>query len=248
MQIRTGRLSASLFLLFAGLILPSGASPAAQAPKPRFVVVLLDETSSFTPYWQPSIDFAARVAMGLRPGDAFAVIGIDNHGMDPEDARIPITLIDPGTLKSIGDKKALARKVKLLTRRPATKPFRTDILNATRQAAVFSQSNAVQGFEPMLVYFSDMQETPRLPVPGDIKGWSFPQGGTAHCFFVNVTGWADRVVTSHAGAKASPAGSWNSMTDQWISVFTKLGLKADAQSFHQSGQAAVEIRRLFPVI
>ena len=92
--------AAAALLCLSGCGLPA---PGRAAPDHRLVVVLLDETGSFVNYWQPCLDLAASVASRLKPGDAFAVIGIDDHGNDPEDARIPVTLVSPGALQSLAE-------------------------------------------------------------------------------------------------------------------------------------------------
>jgi len=227
----------------------SGCGMGVAAPPRRsFVIVLLDESSSFEKFWQPSVDLAAMAANRLKPGDAFAVIGVDDEGNGEDDTRVPLTLVNRGSLMSLGDKKALSKKVKALTPRKS-KRDQTDILNAIQQASILADSPSVQGFKPVLLFFSDMQESrlrdsktrsPRLPVPADIKGWKFASPGEAHCFFVNVTDWVDR-------SKKMNGTTWDTMVGSWVAVFNAAGLSADAKkSFHQSGAAKVEIERLFP--
>lgn len=228
--------AALAFFLLTGCGLPARGSVAA--PRHHLVVVLLDETASFVNYWPPAVELAATVAGRLKPGDAFAAIGIDDHGNDPEDARIPVTVVSPGALQSLGDRKALARKVKALERRPSKRP-RTDILGAIQQASIFATSPAMQDYQPILLFFSDMQETPRLPGPADIKGWKFATRGEAYCFYVNVTDWVDHV--KKAGT------TWDGMVGSWSAVLNAAGLDADPRkSFFQSGDSKVEINRLFP--
>jgi hypothetical protein len=214
-------------------------SGLAAAPQRRLIVVMLDETGSFVNYWQDCVGFAALVANRLKPGDAFAVIGIDDHGNDPEDARIPVTMINQGSLMALADKKTLAKKVKLLEPRKAKKPL-TDILHAIQQASIFANSPALQGYKPMVLFFSDMQETPRLPSPADIKGWGFETRGEAYCFYVNVTDWVDR-------SKKQKGTSWDSLVGSWTAILNAAGLDADPKkSFYQRGDTQVGISRLFP--
>lgn len=229
-------LAAVTVLSLSGCGLPA---PGTAAPRRRLVIVLLDETGSFVNYWQPCVDLAATVASRLKPGDGFGVIGIDDHGNDPEDARIPVTLVSPGALQSLADRKALARKVKALEPRKAKKPL-TDILHAIQQAAIFANSPALQGYKPVLLFFSDMQETPHLPVPADIRGWRFATPGAAYCFYVNVTDWVDH-------SKKQKGTTWDAMVESWTAILNAAGLDADPKkSFFQSGDSKVEINRLFP--
>jgi hypothetical protein len=228
--------AAAALLYLSGCGLPA---PGRAAPDHRLVVVLLDETGSFVDYWQPCLDLAASVASRLKPGDAFAVIGIDDHGNDPEDARIPVTLVSPGALQSLADRKSLAKKVKALEPRKAKRPL-TDILHAMQQASIFANAPAMQGYKPVVLFFSDMQETPRLPGPADIKGWNFAARGEAYCFYVNVTGWVDH-------AKTQRGTTWDSLVESWTATLNAAGLDADPKkSFFQSGDSKVEISRLFP--
>jgi hypothetical protein len=229
-------LAAAAVFPMAGCGMPAHGSTAG--PHHRLVIVLLDETASFVGYWQDCVGLAATVAGRLKPGDAFAAIGIDDHGNDPEDARIAVTIVSPGSLMALGDRKALAKKVKVLERRPSRKPL-TDILNAIQQAAIFANSPAMQDYKPMLLFFSDMQQTPRLPGPADIKGWKFANRGEAFCFYVNVTDWVDR---SKKGGT-----SWDGMVGTWTAVLNAAGLDAAPKTnFFQSGDSRVEINRLFP--
>jgi len=223
------------------------SAPAAKTPLSkmhhRLVIVMLDETSSFTPYWQACVDFAGKVASRLQAGDAFAVIGIDDHGNDPDDARIPIEKLDNSSLRMLGQRKVLAKRVRALQIRPHKKDL-TDILEGIHQAAIFAESSAVEGYYPVLLIFSDMQETmhrpQRLPVPSDIAGWKFEHGGEAHCFYVNVTDWID-------ASKKQKGTSWDTMVGSWVAVLNAAGLDADAKkSFLQSGDTKLEIDRLFP--
>ena len=229
-------LATAAAVFMAGCGIPARGAPGA--PRHKLVMVLLDETASFVTYWPDCIKLAASVAGRLGPGDAFGVIGIDDHGNDPDDARIPITIVSPGALQSLANRTGLARKVKALDRRKSKKPL-TDILNAIQQAAIFANSPALQDYKPMLLFFSDMQQTPRLPTAADIKGWKFTNRGEAFCFYVNVTDWVDR--SKKGGA------TWDGMVGSWTAVLNAAGLDANPKkNFFQSGDSKIEINRLFP--
>jgi hypothetical protein len=224
---------AGLVMMLLAASLMSGPADAAQGK--RFVVLMLDETGSFTGYWQECLDYAAAIVHRLGPEDAFTLIGIDDHGFDPEDARIEITFVDPSPLKAVQQKRALAAKIKSLQRRPLKRNL-TDIVGAIRQAALFS--NSQKGFRPVLALFCDMNQTPRQPAPSDAAGIKFPAGAEAHCFYVNASGWMDKAATS--GGK-----SWDTLVDRWISVFTPMGVRSGKGDYYQRGQARAAIGGIF---
>ena len=247
----------ALGALIAGVLSCGVAAQFGAAAKTdsqhHLVIVLLDETSSFQKFWDESVSLTATVANRLRPGDAFTVIGIDDHGKDNEDTRVPIRILNPGALNAIGERNQLVHTVRELRQRkmnPDREHDLTDITGALSQAAGFTNNLAVQDYYPIVLLFTDLEQTQfgkeplRLPKPEDVSGSKFKNGGEAHCFLVDLSGWTKR--TQSLLEKDSRGTAWNNLVDVWTAVFRQAGLEASASSFHQAGDSRVEIERLFP--
>ena len=200
-----------------------GGSPE----RPRFVAVLIDETDSFTKDWDAMIRAVGLVANRLGPGAGMVVIGVDDQGFQPDDIRIDVRFLDPSPLKSRIDARRLAQEIGALKRRTPKRPV-TDVLGAIRHAAYFV--NRYPHVDPVVVAFSDMRQTPRMPTAADATGLSFPAGTTVNCFFVDATGWQD----------------WRKTVQNWQELLTKAGASISAESFHQKAETTVELNRMFP--
>ncbi len=195
--------------------------------QPWFILTLVDETESFRNYWNEMLGWVTTIVSRFQPQDGFGLIAVNDAGFQPENVRIPMTELSPGMLEAVIGKRKLIEAVKALERRKARRPL-TDLMGSLRHAAHFLKAQA--GHEPILVVFSDMKQTPRMPVPQDAAGLRFPEGTRAHFFYVDATGWTD----------------WQRSIDTWYSVLSPTGLVFGASDFYQKGQTAQAINRIFP--
>jgi hypothetical protein len=161
----------------------------------------------------------------LQPGEGFGLIGIDDQGFEPDDVRIPMQVLDQNPLKAGVQKQELAAQVGRLDRRNQSRPF-TDIVGAIRHAEYFVKNE--RDHRPVLLIFSDMRQTPKMPTPANFAGLRFPEGTEAHCLFVDASGWAD----------------WQQSVDLWVKLLTAAGAKITADDFHQKGRTNVAIGRI----
>jgi len=201
--------------------------------RPRFVMALVDESASFEPYWQKSLDAIGKVVENLGPSDAFGLIGIDDKGFDPEDVRVPIQAIDPAALKTKRTTRAWAANLATVQRRTHKRNY-TDILGAVRHAAFFLNSQPDR--DPVLLIFSDMEQTPRMPAVADVD-FQLAGGARVYCFFVNTSGWADR-------AGVSGGTGWDIVVGRWQSILSSAGASVTKGDFYQEGNILVELPRL----
>ena len=210
--------------------------------KPRFIIILLDETVSFRltsiDFW-PEICFrASKIVSRLQPGEAFVIIGIDGHGFDPDDVRIPSTILDESFLKAVQQKRKVVKQIKELKRRPSNFPY-TDIMGALQQTA-----NLLKGesdYEAVIAIFSDMIQTPRFPRLQDATGLSFPENTRVYCFYVNAT----------EGNLAIPGTqSWDRIVNAWVPIFEHSGLIYKQQdgndNFLTRDKTNLQFDRIFP--
>jgi len=220
----------SFVALGAAIVIVGGCGlvgNTGSAERPRFVAVLIDETESFAKDWDAMLRAVGLVANRLGPGGGMVVIGIDDEGFQPDDVRIDVRFLDPSPLKSRIDARRLAQEIGALKRRTPKRPL-TDVLGAIRHAAYFV--NRYPHVDPVIVAFSDMRQTPRMPTAADASGLSFPVGTTVNCYFVDATGWQD----------------WRKTVQNWQELLTNAGASISAESFHQKAETTVELNRLFP--
>jgi len=223
----------------AAALLMTGCDAAASQPglgsdaRPRFVMALVDETASFEPCWQKSLHAIGKVVESLGPNEAFGLIGIDDRGFDPEDVRVPIQVIDPAVLKAHRQKRAWAANLATVQRRTHKRNY-TDILGAVRHAAFFL--NRQPDRNPVLLIFSDMEQTPQMPAVADVD-FQLAGGARVYCFFVNTSGWADRI-------GVSVGTSWDIVVGRWQSILSSAGASVTKGNFYQEGSILVELPRL----
>lgn len=226
-----------LFVAIGLLVCLSGCTTCINPEKsiPRFVIVLVDETDSVGfykdgklqyLYWPEFIPWVAKIAEKLSPSDAFCVIGIDDHGFDDDDIRIPITTLDENTLKAVIQKKSLVRNIKALTRRQE-KYKATDITGALSQAAYLLQKDPSRKSE--IVIFSDMIQEPLAPTPKSVKNLNFPNGTELNCFYVSASG----------------RDKWETVVDTWVKVLQSTGLDVSIKNFHQRGEMSLQFNNVF---
>jgi hypothetical protein len=227
------------FLIFLPLI--GGCNNLSEQIKKadthRFVIVLLDETSSFSTkngegvqFWSEVIPWVDKIVNKLQPGDGFGVIGIDAKGFETEDIRINLEVLNEGQLKAQQQKLNLRNQVKTLSRREGAKA--TDILGALSHAA-YLLNNQDKKFKGEIVIFSDMQQTARRNVKE--PEYRFPEGTLGYCFYVNATG----------------EGNWDKLTNEWIPIFERLNLNVSRKDgklhFYQRGEMQIGFINTFGI-
>lgn len=199
--------------------------------RPRLTIVLLDETGSRAKAWETMCEKAAVIASHLRNKDAFALIGIDDHGFDEDDVRIPLFIVQAPSDLMVGvlnqQRQALAQRVVRLKRRG--NPHKTDIVGAVRQALDIANKESKQR-SVVLAFFSDMQQTPKMPDAKSFEGIKFPEGTDAYCFYVSASGHYDFPTT----------------VELWQRLFTAAGVAISANDFHQQGTVDVALNSAFP--
>lgn len=231
-------LSIALFMLFPLLnACDKIAEEIGKNEKPRFVIVLLDETGSFaleqegvkTQFWSEIIPWASRIVDSLNPGEGFGLIGIDDQGFDTEDIRISLEVMDEGVLKANIQKKELKKRVKELTRREGANY--TDIMGALSHAA-YLLNNMEGKYQGIIVIFSDMVQTQKKGLSDELK-CHFPDGTKGYCFYVNATG----------------QGKWDFLINKWDAIFKGLNLdvkKPDGKlHFYQRGEMKQAFKNTF---
>jgi hypothetical protein len=209
---------------------------------PRFVMVLLDETESFrigeTQFWPEVRSWAVELARRLQPGEGFGVIGIDDHGFDPGDIRVDMRILDERTLMAIQQRNEIIKNLKDLPRRHLKRP-RTDILGALKQVADLLKDE--NDHRCVVVIFSDMIQTPKMPTVAMVSGSVFPKGTEVYCFYVNAT-----TVSSDVEGQRS----WNNIVNTWRAIFDRAGLKYETEPghyhFYQRGNTRTVFDRVFP--
>jgi hypothetical protein len=232
-------LSALTLTATGGLLLVTQEDAAAQsirigAYRPRFIAVFLDETGSRGQVWDPMRDQAGVIASRLKNREAFTVIGIDDHGFDEEDVRIPLTIVetpnDPSGLNVAAlnqQRQAIVQQIAKLKRRG--NPQSTDIVGAIRQAMDMAKKESSDR-RVVLAFFSDMQQTPKMPDAAAFKSIQFPSGTEAYCFYVS----------------ASQSYDFPRTVDLWQSLLTNAGIKISKNDFHQQGTVRVGVNMAFP--
>ena len=91
----------------------------------------------------------------------------------------------------------------------------------------------------MVVIFSDMDQTPRMPRLEDAKDLRFPAGTEVYCTYVNASGWADNI-------KVPGWQGWDSIVNRWLAIFTGAGAKMTKDNFYQQGNWPIEFDRIVP--
>lgn len=220
-------LGVSIFFL---LLLLTGCGEWEQE-KPRFVIALVDETDSFkldnTMFWPEVLPWIATIVNRLQPGDKFCVIGIDGHGFDTDDVRIPIETLDESTLKAVIQKRGISERVMALTRRQE-RHRATDILGALYHATYFLEKE--KGYRRTIIIFSDMIHYPWPPTTEDAADLWFPEDTEVYCFYVNASG----------------RKNWENIINTWVSIFNSAGLQVTKDCFYQRDEVKSQIDKIFP--
>ncbi len=214
--------------------------PVRAASSKRLFIVFLDETGSsgVENPWSQAVGLASELARRIGPDDAFVLIGIDDHAGDPGDVRIPMQAMDPNPIRAMGMKRQLALQIKRLTvRNPQSK--NTDILGAIATASQLALRHTE--YRPILAFFSDMDQFPKLPTVSDVRslGISFPANAEARVFLFNAVAYANRNKMQVAPAEIR-------LKQTWLSVFRAARVRAEDQDFVPMADTVAVFNRLYP--
>ena len=205
-------LGVSFLILFEGC--DTKSNPVLD--KPRFIIAMVDETPSFhvdtMQFWPELRSWVAQIVQRMEPGERFAIIGIDDHGFDVDDIRVPVLMLDENSLTASRQKREIIKTVLSLNRRPLAHPY-TDIIGGLHQAANILKGQ--ENYRAMIAIFSDMIQTPRFPTIDDAKDLSFPPDSHVYCFYVDATRGHEKVTGQE---------SWNRIVSAWVPVFEAAGL------------------------
>ena len=223
------------------LVLCLTLSQGCNGPEPqkKLVIVLVDETESFALYRQRGVvenmywdevleSLLPKIVHSLEAGGAFAVIGIDEHGFDEEDVRIPFTALPDGFLEAKMAKDRIARQIGELQRRQQ-RHRSTDILGALYHAAYFAKRYPER--QAIVFCFSDMRQEPGWPTQEEARELKFPEGTEAYFFYVNASGRTN----------------WERIVEVWEPILAGAGLQLytyNSLSFFQSGESALWLDRI----
>ena len=223
------------------LALLSGCEPSA-VPTKRFFIVLIDETGSFTRFWDRSLTYVAAVVQRMKADDAFMLIGIDGRGGDPEDVRVPMQEMDPNPIKAMAKRRQIVAEVRATKIRAVNPkdPYAnySDILGAVDTAA--SAARRHTEYRSVLLIFSDMAQTPKLPDTQETRkrGIVFPEGAEAHVFFFNAAELADnRRIRVDEAEKV--------LLQSWLDAFGAAKIKIAREDFVPEGDAQKSFNQLF---
>jgi len=241
---RTGSyITALLGLALCLTSLGCGKQVSAQprsAPRNTLCLMLLDETDSFvrTGYWERSVRVAGNAVTLLRPGDAVCVIGIDHHGFDRDDVRVPVTVLPKGALAAAQVKKVLLRQLSTLQPRPTSSGARgpdgqprgtppgTDTPAALDHAAHFA--SRARGSRVSLLVFSDFRNEPLKGRSGALsRPASFPPD----------TSFAALFVAEGGDGEAGGGREWEERVNRWVQTLCSLGVECAAADFYLGSES-----------
>lgn len=210
--------------------------------KPRFFIVMIDETESFnedTTNLSEIITHVTNIVNKLKPGDGFAVIGIDEHGSDPDDVRIKPIILDEGTLTAQKQKVEIINKVRGFTPREI-ETGGTDILQALFQVAGIIKNN--DKHQGSILIFSDMVQDPPLRNNEPAKDLIFLKDTKVFCFYVNVTQYkADTTKLTEYEWFVKIVNSWTPIFDSARLKYKKNGEK----QFYTKENTPIGLEKIF---
>lgn len=203
-------------------------------------IVLLDETGSDLGDWNAMRIQSARVARAMNSGDGIVVIAINDRGGDADNIRVPLQFLSVDSPLKVAELKRKRQGIvdQMMSLQPAGHPRRTDIVSAIRLAMdVGNKAIAIaHGIDPhvqmdlVLTVFSDLQQTPKMPVAKDLSGIHFPGGTKGYCFYVAAPG--------KNGIQSTVA--------IWRPLLNSIGIAITDNDFHQQGTVPAAIDVLFP--
>jgi hypothetical protein len=201
--------------------------------QPRFIIAFLDETGSRRDMWNPMLNKIALIARRLKHQDELTVMGISDRGFNEKDVLIPATLIVQSPNDIVGRKLKQAREEiaeRILALRPRTpEPQTTDIVGAIKQAAEMANKEGNQR-KVVLAFFSDMQQTPKMPGEREFKNVRFPDGTTGHCFYVT----------------GSPQYDYARTVAIWQHLLSTSGVTITKEDFSQLDYVDIALNHAFP--
>jgi hypothetical protein len=248
-----GALLATLTLISGCAFLPTScrsgadsASPVSTAGNPlwsghhaKCVIVFLDETGSVIADWATMRAQVAKIAGRLEPGDEFTVIAINDRSGEASNARVPLEMLqgDPMKTAELSANREVFEK-QVLALMPKGHPARTDITGAITQAlrvgteaiTMTKKQDSHSQMDIYLVFFSDMQQTPRMPTAYDLKDIHFPNGTKGYCYYVAAPG--------KKGIQSTVA--------IWNPLLNAAGVAMTETDFHQMGTVDAAIDTDFP--
>jgi hypothetical protein len=203
-----------------------------QTHQKTLLIFLFDETDSFVRagHWGPSIAMARGAIEQLRPGDAVGVVGIDHHGFDSDDLRLPVTVFAKSSMRAVIDRRAVTEKLAQLQPRKTSSGFAlpngkvrgtprgTDTLGALEQAAQLA--TYYPGMRVRIMVFSDMCDEPGSS-PSGYSGDKHPFSGECKIkvYFV----------------KESGGKQWKTLVAKWEAAFNELGATCTSTDFCAPG-------------
>lgn len=224
-------------LALLGIALSSMAIIAgcgAQKRQPTLLLLLFDETTSFaqTGHWEDSLRIAGLAVDQLKPGDAVGVIGIDHHGFDESDVRLPVTDLPRVALRAVEVKRDIKTHVSKLVPRETSsgyrlpdgallgKPFGTDTMGALDHAAQIA--SYFKEARIRIVVFSDFRNEP-------ITGQTGASGQTA------IAGDC-RLMAVYV--EETGGGEWKERVGHWQQALTDMGMRCDTGDFYTPALSA----------
>jgi len=192
---------------------------------PVLLFILLDETTSFVESgnWDKSLSISSQAVALLKPRDQVCVIGIDHHGFDQNDIRIPLTVLPSASLKAAQQKKQLIQQIIELQPRDTSSgwrlpdgkirgtPLGTDQLGALAHAAHFATLQ--RAISVKVLTFSDFQDEPvetgigknPQPFPADTSFLALhvvdKEGEGQEMYSRRVSRWVDKLRILHISCR-----------------------------------------------
>jgi hypothetical protein len=224
-------------VLLGALVLASvGLAGCGGKPKPHTLLLLVfDETTSFVEagHWDASVQMARIAVDHLAPGDAVGAVGIDHHGFDTADIRLPVTMLSRATMQAVTDRKAVKAQLSALQPRETSSGYRlstgktrgtplgTDTLGALDQAA--QMADYYPQMRVRVLLFSDLRNE---PITGP-SGYS----GVQHLFSGDCQ--AMSLFVDESGG-----GEWKARIARWTKALNALGLSCHETQFHAPGMSS----------
>ena len=229
------------------------------------LVVLIDETTSYiqADMWESSIDLTGKVIEMLRPGDYFIMLGIDNHGFDGNDVRIPITELPNASLPSMKAKHDLKEAVLGIEVRESSSGYRledgtirgtpwgTDQLGSLHHVSELISSPVFDDARVRVIVYSDFFDEPPRGGSGATRSLS-PFSGDCRIMAVNVleskpedpnavetvVGEDGEIVEEEVQAGGE---EFNNRRTAWLAIFTNMGLNCTTNHFITTGGSSEDI-------
>lgn len=219
-------------LILAALVL---TACVRMPPPKRTVVVLLDETGSFSDLWAPALaDVAEVVVPALQPDEQFVVIGIDDRGFEDRDVRLGLVRLSSNSLAALSQRSRLAAQVRSLKPRVAAAPG-SDIAEALLHATHFLRRGAAEGYRPVLLVFSDL-----------VPDFARPRNPTEAAELGHALALPPDTMVRFLYVRERQSATWQRTVRLWLEVFRAAGVNVSEQDFYlpaESRQAVAGVMR-----